>query len=171
MFITKGDYILFKFLLGLTLLGTSVASHAEVYRVPNFNDLSKVRLSSIECLAVNAYHESRSQSDIANMFVIGSVLNRVKDKRYPNDICEVVFQKSQYSWTSDGLSDKILNSKQYKRLYKLVEKFILNREVMISLSQGVDHYHTTSIKPYWIDSAKMEYVTTVDDHMFYKWIK
>lgn len=171
MLLTKGDYILFKYLLGLTLLGTSVLSYAEEYRVPNFNDLSKSRLSSLECLAVNAYHESRSQSDIANMFVIASVLNRVKDRRYPNDVCKVVFQKSQYSWTGDGLSDKISNSKQYKRLYKLVEKFILNKEIMNSLSQGVDHYHTTSIKPYWADSDKMKYVNTVDDHMFYKWVK
>lgn len=162
---------MFKLLVWVGLLSASVNSYSEEFRIPKFNDLSEARLSSIECLAVNNYFESRSQSDIANMFVIASVMKRVEDRRYPNDICEVVFQKSQYSWTGDGLSDKIKNSKQYKRLYKLAEKFILNKRVMMSLTQGVDHYHTTSIKPYWINSDKMKYVTTVDDHMFYKWIK
>lgn len=68
------------------LLGCSVLSlnlHASYYEVPQYKDLAKARLSSIECLAVNAYHESRSESDLANIAIFSVVMNRVSDKRYP----------------------------------------------------------------------------------------
>lgn len=160
-----------KVLFVVAGLLTIFSVNADYYKVPKANDLSKERLSSVECIAVNLYHESRSESDLANIAVIASVLNRVKDKRYPNDVCKVVFQKHQYSWTSDGLSDSIHNDKQYKRLYKLTEKFIINKKVLLELSKGIDHYHTVNIKPYWSASDKLKYVTTVDNHKFYKWVK
>jgi len=159
-----------KIILGLSLLLSSVGAFAEVV-VPQYNDLSKARLSSIECLAVNLYHESRSESDIANMFIVGVVLNRVKDRRYPNDICEVVFDDKSFSWTGDGLADNIYNEEQYQRLYKIVEYVLLNRQLILSMTEGVDHYHTVSINPYWANSEVMQYVTTIDNHKFYRWKK
>lgn len=38
------------------------------------------------------YHEARSQGLAGQLAVSLVVLNRVKDKRYPNTICEVVHQ-------------------------------------------------------------------------------
>lgn len=156
-------------LLGCPMLSLNL--NALPYEIPQYNDLAKARLSSVECLAVNAYHEARSESDLANVAIFSVVMNRVNDDRYPNDVCKVVFKKHAFSWTGNGLSDKIHNTKQYKRLYKLAEKFILNRNTMMSLSQGVDHYHTVNSKPYWSESDKLKYIMTVDNHKFYKWIK
>ena len=129
------------------------------------------RLSTIECATVNLYHESRSESDISNTMILFVMLNRVDDKRYPNTLCEVVFQRKQFSWTHDGKSDKINDINQYKRLYKLSERVIMNKELIQSLSEGVTHYHTKAINPYWSKSRDMEYVTTLDNHVFYKWEK
>ena len=42
------------------------------------------------CLANNIYHEASTQPD-AYMLQRLVVLNRVKDSRYPNSICEVVY--------------------------------------------------------------------------------
>lgn len=151
------------------LIGLSNSVAARHITVPNYKDLHGVRLSSVECLAVNLYHESRSESDIANLLVVGVVFNRVNDRRYPNDICEVVFQNKQFSWTSDSLSDGIENEYQYKRLYKLAENAIINKEMVIKLSEGVTHYHTTAISPYWKGSKGIKYITTIDNHIFYRW--
>ena len=159
-----------KIILGLSLLLCSIDTFA-VVTVPQHNDLSKARLSSLQCLAVNLYHESRSESDIANMFIVGVVLNRVNDRRYPNDICKVVFDESAFSWTGDGLPDNIYNEKQYQRLYKIVEYVLLNKQLVLSMTEGVDHYHTVSINPYWANSEVIQYVTTIDNHKFYRWKK
>lgn len=159
-----------KLLVASLVLISSVVS-ANHYKVPSSNDASKLRLSSQDCMAINLYHESRSESDIANMMILSVVLNRVEDKRYPDTICEVVFGKHAFSWTNDKLSDKVKNEKQYHRLYKLVEDFLINKDLFISLSEGADHYHTVSIKPYWAKSDKLKYINTVDKHKFYKWRK
>ena len=44
----------------------------------------------IECLALNIYHEARSESLAGQFAVADVVMNRVAHKRYPNTICGVV---------------------------------------------------------------------------------
>ena len=44
------------------------------------------------CLAKNMYYEARSQGLAGQLAVSLVVLNRVKDKRFPNTICEVIHQ-------------------------------------------------------------------------------
>lgn len=157
-----------KSLLCCLMVSVSLYSYAEPIEVPQYDDLSKARLSSIECLSANLYHESRSESNLANIKIISVVLNRVNSGNYPNDICEVVFQRKQFSWTSDKLSDKILDKKQYIRLYRLSEQAIINKDFILSISDGVNHYHTVTSSPYWSTSGRMVYKGTVDNHRFYK---
>ena len=55
------------------------------------------------CLANNMYHEARSQGLAGQLAVSLVVLNRVKDSRYPNTICEVVHQGPvRESWKTKG---------------------------------------------------------------------
>ena len=72
------------------------------------------------CLALNVYHEAKNQSFIGQVAVAQVVMNRVKDTRYPNTVCDVVKQgatykwkpdfpiknRCQFSWYCDGKSDK-----------------------------------------------------------------
>ena len=74
-----------------------------------------------ECLAENIYFEARNQGFAGWVAVAQVTLNRVRDDRFPNTICEVVKQgltyesgfpirdKCQFSWYCDGKSDTILN--------------------------------------------------------------
>lgn len=157
---------LIKTFLLTALLASGNISAREI-EVPQHSDMRKANLDSLECLAVNAYHESRSESDIANLMIMAVIHNRMVDKRFPNDYCSVVFQKHQFSWTNDNLSDKLHNTKQYVRLYKLAEKFVIEKETILELAEGINHYHTISISPYW--KSSMKYKMTLDNHKFYKW--
>ena len=58
-----------------------------------------------ECLAKNIYYEARDQSREGQYAVAVVTLNRVRSKDFPNTVCEVVYQKNQFSWYWDGLSD------------------------------------------------------------------
>ena len=78
---------------------------------------------SAECLALNMYHEARGQGTAGLLAVSSVVMNRVKDERFPNTICEVVKQgptreswkkngtyypikhRCQFSWYCDGVKD------------------------------------------------------------------
>ena len=90
---------------------------------------------AVVCLALNVYHEAKNQPFEGQVAVAQVVLNRVKDERFPNTICEVVEQgpvyeswktrndptlepvywpeknRCQFSWYCDGKSDKIRERK------------------------------------------------------------
>lgn len=136
--------------------------------VENVVDIMKSDVDDRTCLVMNLYQESRSESDMANIMVMNTVFNRVKSKHYPDSPCGVVKQKLQYSWTSDGRSDYMHNQNQVKRLTYLVDKYIINKELFLSLSEGADHYHHVNITPEWSLSPRMVKVSLVDNHVFYK---
>ena len=49
-------------------------------------------VNPVKCLALNMYHEARNQGTAGILAVSAVVLNRVRDKRFPNSICEVIYQ-------------------------------------------------------------------------------
>ena len=65
------------------------------------------------CMAKNIYFEARNESLQGKMAIALVTLQRVKDYRYPNTVCDVVYENKQFSWYSDGLSDRPRNSESY----------------------------------------------------------
>jgi spore germination cell wall hydrolase CwlJ-like protein len=59
------------------------------------------------CMVQNVYHESRGENAIGQAAVSHVTLNRVRSPAYPDSVCDVVWQKSQFSWTEDGHSDRM----------------------------------------------------------------
>ena len=98
--------------------------------------------NSAECLALNMYHEARGQGSAGLLGVTAVVFNRVKDKRFPNTICEVIEQgptreswkkngeffpvrhKCQFSWYCDGRSDIPKDLNTYTRLLTIARSII-----------------------------------------------
>ena len=154
-----------KGLLLLSLLSTSALANT----VPQYKDiLVAERVDSTHLLTYNLYHEARSESDLANIMILNTVFNRVEDKHYPSTVEGVILQKWQYSWVNDKQSDLIKDEKRYKELYKLVEYYLTNKEVLGKLSPMVDHYHTKSVSPKWSKSVRMKELFTIDQHIFYE---
>ena len=139
----------------------------------------------ITCLAMNIYHESRGQS-IAGHIAGGQVtINRVKDDRFPNTVCEVVMQgphraswkgtgemipirnRCHFSWYCDGKSDKIVDEEAYRNIYNL-SRMLMNQK-MIDITSGATHYHAYYVAPAWAKTKKR--TTKIEDHIFYKWEK
>ena len=141
-------------------------------------------LESIECMALNIYHESRNQT-LGGRLAVGYVtLNRVNSKKYPNTVCGVVKQarynkwflakhnkkvpqrnKCSFSWYCDGKSDVPLESNAWEEAYLLAIHVINMYDVISDPTKGSIMYHSTKVKPYWTDAYK--YQVTIDDHIFY----
>lgn len=51
-----------------------------------------------KCLALNIYHESRSESLQGQIAVAQVTINRVAHDHWPSTICEVVYDPMQFSW-------------------------------------------------------------------------
>jgi spore germination cell wall hydrolase CwlJ-like protein len=144
------------------------AEAGEVSVRTDIEDVLKVEMSSRECLVYNLYMESRGESDLANIMVMNTVFNRVNSKHFPNTPCGVIKQRYQYSWTFDKRSDKLKDPKQVKRLTHLVDQYIMNRDMFLGMSHGVDHYHHVNITPEWSTSKRMIKVGVYDQHVFYR---
>lgn len=130
--------------------------------------------AAISCLALNIYHEARDQPIKGQVAVAFVTFNRVLSNKYPDDVCDVVWQNKQFSWTHDGKSDKPKETKAYEDIVELVHK-IANGEYQDTTNQST-HYHATMylnkhdcgyIRPYWADSDKLNLEVVIGQHVFY----
>jgi len=72
--------------------------------------------TDVECLAKNIYFEARGEN-IKGQLAVGLVtINRMKDERWPDDVCGVVYQNKQFSWYWDGKSDEPTNTPVYNKI-------------------------------------------------------
>lgn len=123
------------------------------------------------CLALNVYHEARSDTTIGQYAVAHVVMNRVMDDRFPNSTCEVVHQgyhkgkhKCQFSWYCDGKSDTPTEPRAWA-LATLIAYDVLNGTVP-DVTYGATHYHATYVKPYWANH--FEETVRHGSHIFYR---
>lgn len=118
-----------------------------------------------ECMALNVYHEARGETILGQIGVAQVTLNRVELGRFPDTICGVVWQSSQFSWTNDGISDTPSERDAWARAQVVAQIVMETWDASVDLTYGADHYHAHSVTPRWGDP---EHVTTViGDHIFY----
>lgn len=127
-------------------------------------------MTAAMCLALNIFFEARAEPLMGQLMVAEVTLNRVEDKRFPDTVCEVVYQRKQFSWTHDGKSDKpskypYLDRKLWPEIKQLAKDIIDGKIDMPR--NGATHYHATYVEPAWADS--LEVVGRVGQHIFYTW--
>ena len=116
----------------------------------------------VECLSVMAYHEAKGESDAGMLAVIHTTLNRVRDSRFPNSVCSVVYQPSQYSWTKQN--PKIKEKKQYERAKRLAQEVIEGKHK--DVSKGALYFVHIKTNRNWL--KKLTYTCTIGNHKFFK---
>ncbi len=119
----------------------------------------------LDCLSRNIYFEAGNQSSIGKLAVGLVVMNRVTSERYPDTICGVVNQQSQFSWVDDGKSDTPKEDWAWDDS-KRIAKDILGGKAEFIDFDGVMHYHADYVSPYW--SKKKLMVAQIDQHIFYE---
>lgn len=145
-------------------------SFLEIHANFDFVDCDKIREDNdMVCLACNIYHEARNQPKEGQIAVANVTLNRVKSNRFPDDICSVVWQKKQFSWTWDGKSDKTYEETAWKHALELSYILIKGSEYGQQIddnTNGALWYHADYTTPYWMHDANITAI--YGDHIFYK---
>ena len=118
-------------------------------------------MTSLMCLAVAVYFESRGEPLQGQYAVAEVVMNRVDDERYPDTVCGVVFERKAFSFTHDGKPDRLPKTPAAEKAIEVATN------VMAGLKMGITstHYHTTYVKPYWTSDFELD--GKVGDHVFY----
>lgn len=130
------------------------------------------------CLALNLYHEARSDS-VLGMKAVGWVtLNRVYSQRYPDTICDVVYQANldsngnpilnqcHFSWWCDGKSDTPKDKESWIKVQVIAHEVMQEYGVNEDFTDGATMYHASYVNPYWASSY--ERTVRIDTHIFYK---
>jgi len=150
--------------------------------------------TQIKCMAENIYWEARNQSKLGMIAVGRVVVNRVRNKRYPNTVCDVVLQgpvreswktrrqenlsdeerqyypirnRCQFSWYCDGQSDKVRRGENdiFTTAWHIATAIILDNR-WDGFIGGATHYHATYVAPIWRHDLTL--VSRIDDHIFYR---
>ena len=127
----------------------------------------------LTCLALNIFHEARGEPKAGQYAVAEVTLNRVASTRYPNTICEVVYQKNwdrirrryvgAFSWTEFDTPPK-LKKKEWQRATAIAEAVYYQRQE--PEVDGALFYHAKYIKPSW--ARKKTPVARIGQHIFYR---
>ena len=150
-------------------------------------EVNAFRNQEAVCLAKNMYYEARNQGLAGQLAVSLVVMNRVKDDRYPNTICEVVEQgpvreswkkngvfypirnRCQFSWYCDGKSDEPKEPTTYGRVLDLSLDLVYDDLQVVDFTEGATHYHADYVFPAWRKSKTK--TVEIADHIFYRWEK
>lgn len=132
----------------------------------------------VQCMALNVYYEARGSNLADKVAVADVVLNRVKDTRYPNTICEVVKQgmqdsngnmrrnKCQFSWYCDGKHDRPQDQDRWVEAQGIAWNMVEEGKYR-GITEGATHYHATYVNPRWAKTLQL--VGSIGAHIFYRW--
>ena len=137
---------------------------------------STVKASELNCLVEAVYYEARSEPVIAQLSVANVVLQRVRDERFPNTICDVVHQgiyrrgqpvrhQCKFSYWCDGKPERMKEIHALKRAISVAEMAISG--VSVEATLGATHYHATYVNPHWRHAESFMELGQVGKHIFY----
>lgn len=116
----------------------------------------------VTCLALALFFESRGEPISGQLAVADVVMERTHNPRYPNNVCDVVFQPRQFSFVVDGTTPDP-SGPAWAVSYALAESILL-KEVPLP-EMGATHYHAVSVSPYWVKGADL--ISEIGNHLFY----
>jgi spore germination cell wall hydrolase CwlJ-like protein len=126
-------------------------------------------VKALTCLALNVYHESRSEPVEGQLAVAYVTLNRAQDEAFPDDICGVVEQSAgascQFSWVCDANSITPRNHAAFRKALRVSVDALAGRAP--DPTDGATFFVATSIKrPGW--TRRLTQTAAIDNHVFFR---
>lgn len=118
------------------------------------------------CMAKNIYFEARNESLKGQIAIALVTMKRVQDPRWPSTVCGVVYQNKQFSWYSDGLSDRPLNQRAFDEIALTASAILAADTKLYDFTYGSTHYHADYVAPYW--TPHMIKQVKIGPHIFYE---
>lgn len=143
-----------------------------------YYDLAPHARAEVDCLTQNILFEAGREPEKGKYAVALVTLNRVESPRYPNNICDVVRQRTRHTcqfswWCIDKLQQKAVYSRYTaaeQRLYDMAQRVALdvylNYNKLYDVTYGALFYHADYVSPYWKYSLRQTAV--IGQHIFYR---
>ena len=143
---------------------TTDATPATTNAIAATNTNATTNTRDLVCLAMNIYHEGRGESVRGQAAIAAVTMNRVRSGRYPDRVCEVVWQRKQFSWTRlPPRYYTIRDGRAWQRAMVVAELFL--KGARMALVGDAMHYHTVDVQPDWSKNSRL--VALIGGHLFY----
>lgn len=128
------------------------------------------REKQLTCLAKNIYFEAAREPFEGKVAVAQVTINRSNSGKFPEDICDVVFQKTktadrivcQFTWYCERGPKVPRKDSEYVESLEVAKKVLLENFRLPSL-HGAMYYHADYVNPNW----KLPRITKIGRHIFY----
>ena len=120
---------------------------------------------TVDCMTANIYHEARGESVKGQYAVAHVTMNRVSEEHWPGDICSVVYESKQFSWTFKIKNQTPRDLKAWKTAVTIARDVMIGNTTDPTL--GAQFYHAGYVNPTW--NKEMDVSKVIGSHIFYKW--
>jgi N-acetylmuramoyl-L-alanine amidase len=117
------------------------------------------------CLAKNIFHEAGIEDELGMFAVAQVTINRVRNANYPNRICDVVMQPSQFTWANDKSRRWTHPSGPKWDLSKRIARQVVKEGYRVPALQSAIYYHADYANPKWRDPDAV--IAHIGTHIFY----
>lgn len=133
---------------------------------------ARERQRQLDCLAINIYREAATEPFEGKVAVAQVTLNRTNHRDFPNDICQVVYQKNnflgrtvcQFSWYCNSKHRvRPVNPEHYQESYEVAKKVLLENFRLSTLTHAL-YYHADYVNPRWQHVR----IIKIGRHIFYR---
>lgn len=175
MFVTKDRFysmlMILTFVSVISLSGwiiDTISINLSIFQTSQLHKEQELR-----CLAENIYHEARGEPLEGKIAVAQVVLNRVESTKFPDSICDVVYQKSiiygktfcQFSWFCNSMikNPEEVNPVIYQEILEIAKK-VMQEDLKLPLLGSALYFHASRVNPKW----KKKKITKIGNHVFYE---
>ena len=134
-----------------------LATQPQAETVPSYE-------SEVVCVAKAIYHEARGEPLAGQIRVGRVVINRMRDRRWPESACEVVYQPYQFEWTRN--EPEIKEEDAFARSIYLASA-VYNMVLMADYKPkrpALYFFNPEKVQPIW--ARDLHHVTHIGGHLF-----
>ena len=140
-------------------LASSVTLGTAIHTRPG---IQPAKAQDIECLARNIYHEARGEPLEGQIAVAQVTLNRVRNHKSHNTVCDVVYAHRQFSWTLEKRK-RVKDIKAWQASVSIA-RAVLTQSVRLPNFNAL-YFHTHKVSPRWNRTKRV--VAVIGNHIFY----
>lgn len=120
-----------------------------------------------QCLVDNVYFEATGESFFGKKAIASVTLNRVKHPRFPNTICDVVYERNkklcQFSWVCGN--KRKYDPKAYNESLAAAKHIVKNHGKTKNITGGALFFHADYVNHVYF--KKLIYIKKIGRHLFY----